>query len=106
LKALVGGLGLLVVLGTALVIGVVIKRMYAGPALASNVADVAPPVPGYLAAAPPVSGAVTLPAGSKITGLAASGDDFAVSVSGPAGDRLWIVNARTGAYYVMMSTYK
>jgi hypothetical protein len=53
-----------------------------------------------------VSGAVTLPAGSKITGLAASGDDFAVSVSGPAGDRLWIVNARTGAYYVMMSTYK
>jgi hypothetical protein len=102
LKALVAGLGLLVVLGTALVIGVVIKRMYAAPAPASNI-SAAVPVPG--AALPPAD-AITLPAGSRITGLAAAGEAFAVTVSGPSGDQLWIVNPQTGARYVTMSTPK
>jgi hypothetical protein len=97
LKALVAGLGVLVVLGTATVIGVVIKRIYADPAPAST-GSAAAPVPG--------GGVVQLPAGAKITGLAAAGGDFAVAVSGPAGDQVWIVNPATGVRYVALSAAK
>lgn len=105
LKALVAGLGLLVVLGTALVIGVIIKRLYASPA------------PPSIAGAPPadtqgvipvtaVSPPLTLPAGSKITGIAAAGGVFAVTVSGPAGDQVWEMNPHTGARFLALSAPK
>ena len=45
LKALVGVMGVLIVLGTALVIGVVIHRLYARNGVASNVAVATVPVP-------------------------------------------------------------
>ncbi len=88
LKALVVGMGLLIVLGTALVIGVVIHRLYAR----NSAPSMAP-----AAAAPRPSGVLNLPAGSRITGVAASGGDFAVSVSGPAGDQLWLLDPQSGA---------
>jgi hypothetical protein len=93
---LVAGLGLLVVLGTALVIGVVIKRMYAGPAAASTVADT--PVPGAVAA--------LLPGGSHIAGLAGAGGAFAVWVSGADGDKVFLIDPRTGRLSLALSAAK
>lgn len=105
LKALVAGLGILVVLGTALVIGIIIRRIYANPAPPSNIAAVAP-APDTGGGMPPASDPVKLPEGSKITGIAAAGGVFAVVVSGPAGDQVWIVNPQTGARFVTMSGAK
>ena len=63
LKLLVGGLGVLVILGTALVIGVVIHRLYAKPAaLAPGIIPGVVPgavpsvIPGAPAALPPAVG--------------------------------------------------
>jgi len=102
LKALVAGLGILVVLGTAVVIGVIIKRLYASPAPPSIAgappADVALPDAGAAFNAP-----VLLPAGSRIAGIAAAGGDFAVTVTGPAGDQVWVLNPQTGAHVVALS---
>ncbi len=97
LKALVGILGVLIVLGTALVIGVVIQRIYARPA-----------APSMSAAAwtPPPADPLVLPAGSRVSGIAAAGDDLAVWVSGPAGDQIWLVDPRTGARFVTMTAPK
>ncbi len=93
LKALVAGLGLLVVLGTALVIGVVIKRIYASPATPSMTAAPA----GVVSA---------LPAGSRIMGLAGAGGEFAVWVSGAGGDAVYVIDPATGAMHVAVSAAK
>ncbi len=100
LKALVGILGVLVILGTALVIGVVIHRLYgkaeaAAPAMAPGMA---PATPTILPPAPNM-----LPAGEHITGIAGAGGDVAVWVSGPAGDRILLLDPATGKLSVAMS---
>jgi len=93
LKALVGILGVLIVLGTALVIGVVIQRIYAKPEAASMSA----PVPGGQA------GPWVLQAGSHVSGIAAAGGELAVWVSGPAGDQIWLLDPRTGGRTVAIT---
>jgi hypothetical protein len=95
LKALVGILGVLIVLGTALVIGVVIQRIYAKPEAASI--SLAPGLP---------TGALVLPAGSRVSGIAATGEELAVWVTGPDGDQIWLVDPRTGARFVAMTAAK
>ncbi len=97
LKALVGILGVLIVLGTALVIGVVIQRIYAKPAAASI--SEAPWTP-------PKTDPLMLPPGSRISGIASAGGDLAVWVTGPAADQIWLVDPRTGARFVTMTASK
>jgi len=80
-----------------LVIGVVIQRIYAKPAVAS----MSEPVPGAPSGAP-----LTLPAGSHVSGIAAAGDELAVWVSGPGGDQIWLLDPRTGARFVAMTAPK
>ncbi len=63
------GLGVLIVLGTALVVGVVIHRIYARSPAASN---------GMAAAV------TALPPGTHILGIAAAGGDVAIWTSGDA----------------------
>ena len=96
LKALVAFLGVLVVLGTAVVVGVVIKRLYAPATPASNFyppASLAPPG----AMAPPAVTA-TLPPGSRIQGVSAAGGVFAVWVTNPAGgEDIYLMDPATGA---------
>ncbi len=75
-------LGALIVLGTAVVIGVVIKRIYDRPATAS-MAVVVP--------------AGALPAGDHIAGVAGAGGVFAVWVTGSGGDRVYLLDPQTGA---------
>lgn len=89
LKALVGGMGVLIVLGTAVVIAVIVHRIYATPA--------APSMTASAAAAPPLAlPAFRLPAGARIAGIANAGDAVAVWVTSPAGDELLLLNPATG----------
>ncbi len=91
---LVGGLGVLVVLGTALVIGVVIHRLYAKPSAPSM------PVPAV-----PAFPALTnrLPAGDTIKAIAGAGAGLAIWVSGPEGDQILLLNPATGQLTIAVS---
>jgi len=96
LKALVGFLGVLIVIGTAVVIGVVIKRIYATSQAAPSISTgVVPGVP-----------ATVLAPSEHIAGIAGAGAEFAVWVSGPAGDRLLLLNPQTGAFSTVLSAPK
>jgi hypothetical protein len=92
LKALVGILGVLIVLGTALVIGVVIQRIYARPAAASMSAE---PVGVAPAGAAPAGG-------ERIAGIAGAGGYVAVWETGPDGDRILTIDPATGAVKTVM----
>jgi hypothetical protein len=94
LKALVGILGALVVLGTALVIGVVIHRMYDKPAAAAPGI-----IPGVSDAAPNVLGQ-----GEHIAAVAGAGGAFAIWVTGPAGDRVLLLDPATGRLAVAVAS--
>jgi len=98
LKALVAFLGILVVLGTAVVAGVIIRRLYAPAAPASNVAAATlPPQPGT---APPTT-TTTLPTGSRILGLAAAGGSLAIWVTSPAGSQdIYLLDPATNALHL------
>jgi hypothetical protein len=86
LKALVGILGVLIVLGTALVIGVVIQRIYAKPA------------------APSMS---TAPVGAeRIMGMAGAGGYVAVWESGPDGDKVVTIDPASGAVKTVLQVPK
>ena len=99
LKVLVGGMGVLIVLGTAVVIGTVIHRIYARKPAASMV--VAPlTVPGAPAGAMAVG---ALAPGEHIAGIAGAGGDVAVWVNGPDGDRLLLVDPASGQVSVALS---
>jgi Family of unknown function (DUF6476) len=99
LKALVGILGVLIVVGTAVVIGTVIHRLYArndAPSMAQPLATPAAPAPAGLAS-------TVLPPGEHIAGIAAAGGRIAVWVSGPQGDRLLLVDPLSGQSRVVLS---
>ena len=98
LKALVGGMGVLIVLGTAVVIGTVIHRLYARKPEASMV--VAPMVP--VGSVPPGTAGAGLAPGEHIAGIAAAGGDVAVWVNGPGGDRLLLVDPASGQVSVAL----
>jgi|ERR1700679_2650864 hypothetical protein len=99
LKALVGILGVLIVIGTAVVVGTVIHRLYArndAPSMAPLAAPAAPvlssgPMPTILAP------------GEHIAGIAAAGGRIAVWVSGPQGDRLLLIDPASGRSSVVLS---
>lgn len=95
LKALVGILGVLIILGTALVVGVVIHRIYARNSAPSMV-QAQVPVPAAVAAA-------ALEPGEHVAGIAGAGADVAVWVSGPAGDRVLMIDPATGRVSVALS---
>ena len=88
-------MGVLIVLGTALVIGVVIHRIYARNPAPSNVSAAVVPVPAVMAG-------MHLAPREKISGIAGAGGDVAVWVSGPAGDRLLIVDPQSGQGRVVL----
>jgi hypothetical protein len=97
LKAAVGGMGVLIIIGTAVVIGTIIHRLYArnsapppsaAAPLSAPMAPVAPMVPAGMAA--------SLAPGEHIAGIAGAGAYVAVWVSGPSGDRLLLLNPASG----------
>ena len=100
LKALVGILGVLIVVGTAVVIGTVIHRLYArndAPSMASPLA--APAAPALPAGLTPT----VLGPSEHIAGIAAAGGRIAAWVSGPQGDRLLLIDPASGRSSVVLS---
>ena len=92
LKALVIGMGVLIIIGTALVIGVIIHRLYA--------ASTAPkPEPSPIAARPttPFHTSIPAPNGGTIKSVIALGHHLAVRVSTPQGGEIILINPRNGA---------
>ena len=96
LKALVGILGVLIVLGTALVVGTVIHRLYANHA------------PPSIQATPLAGGPVAaqLLPGEKIQGIAGAGGEFALWVNGPQGGRVLLLNPANGQISVALQTLR
>ncbi len=92
LKTLVGVMAALIVLGTAVVIGTVIHRLYASPA-----------APSIITPAPASVQPLRLGAGEHIASITTAGSSIAVWVNGPAGDRLLILNPATGTGVVALS---
>ncbi len=93
LKAAVGIMSVLIVVGTTVVVGTIIHRLYAR--------ESAPPPtlqPLALPAVPvaPQGVAAQLQPGEHIAGIAAAGADVAVWVSGPNGGRLLLLNPASG----------
>ena len=79
LKAATIGMGLLIVLGTTVLIATIVKR------------SAAPGVPVDLAAV------LDEPAGTRIVGIAPVGDWLAVQLQGGGADRVVLVNPHTAA---------
>ncbi len=106
LKALVGGMGVLIIIGTTVVIGTIIHRLYArfsAPSTAPAAAAV--PAPGSVPPAlPPAAVAAQIAPGEHISGIAPAGADLAIWVSGPKGDRLLLLNPATGQTRTVLAT--
>lgn len=97
LKALVGIMAVLIVIGTTVVIGTVIHRLYARFATPSTPASTEKmPVTGGAPSTLPLGAVARLAPGEHISGIASAGGKLAVWVSGPAGDRLLLLNPVTG----------
>jgi len=79
LKFLVVTMGVLIVAGTVTLVVLLVQRAGGG---------------GSEAALPPMS--LNLPAGSRIMGVAGAKDHFAVHVQRPDGDRILLLDARSG----------
>jgi hypothetical protein len=79
LKALVVGMGVLIVVGTVALVVLLVQRAGGGRG-----AETMPRM------------ALDLPAGSQIVSLAGAGDRFAVLVRRPDGERILFLNPRTG----------
>jgi hypothetical protein len=77
LKILVVAMGVLIVAGTVTLVVLLVQRAGGRPA-----------------AAPAGTIGLELPEGSRITGVAGAGDRFAVTVEGPGGSRLLLLDAR------------
>lgn len=106
LKALVGGMAVLIIIGTTVVVGTVIHRLYARfnqpPTPPYNLE--APPAP--LAATQPVTSSATvkLASGEHIAAISGVGNDVAVLVTSSQGDKLLILNPASGAVHTALST--
>ena len=95
---MVGILGVLIVIGTAVVIGTVIHRLYA-----RNDAPSMAPLPAPAAAVSAGLSPARLAPGEHIAGIAAAGGRIAVWVSGPQGDRLLLIDPLNGRSSVVLS---
>jgi hypothetical protein len=96
LKALVAGMGVLIVIGVTVVAGTIIHRLYASfsapPMVAAPLAAAISPVTAGEASLHPGE----LANGEHISGLAAAGPYVAIWVSGPEGDRILLLNPLSG----------
>lgn len=97
-------MGVLIVVGTTVVVGTIIHRLYARvsappPMAASPLAAPMAPV-GAPVAVSAALGAPSLAPGEHIAGIAGAGPDVAVWVSGPAGERLLLLDPVSGQVHV------
>ncbi|MEO9190014.1 MAG: hypothetical protein ABI224_08415 [Acetobacteraceae bacterium] len=86
LKAATIVMGVLIVVGTAVLIAVIVKRASAP----------APAAGGFVPAAASFAAVLHEPAGTHITGLAAIDDALALSLQGGGSDRVVLIDPRSG----------
>ena len=99
-------MGVLIIVGTTVVFGTIIHRLYvkfAAPSTPLPLASVPPPI-GAVPATLPASALAQLAPGEHISGIAAAGSDLAVWVSGPNGDRLLLLNPVTGQVRAVLAS--
>ncbi len=85
-------MGVLIVIGTAVVVGTIIHRLYD-----RNSAPPSMPAAALGTQVAPIAAtAATLQPGEHIAGIAAAGADVAVWVNSPAGARLLLLDPATG----------
>ncbi len=104
-------MGVLIIIGSTVVVGTIIHRLYArfsAPSTAPAAAAV--PAPGSVPATLPPSAlpsaamAAQLAPGEHISGIASAGAELAVWISGPKGDRLLLLNPVTGQARAVLSS--
>ena len=88
-------MGVMILLGTAVVIGVVVSRAIHRPPAAGLLAAAAPPPADGMAPAPPIL--LDQPAGTRIASVTRQSDRLlAITLSGGGSDRLLIWDIATG----------
>lgn len=106
LKALVGIMAVLIIIGTTVVVGTLIRRFYAkttpAPTTtalinASNTADIESSLP--------TASTLTLPQGLQIEGITAIDHQLAIWVRGPVGDKIIILNPQTGQAHTLVTSH-
>lgn len=106
LKALVGGMAVLIIIGTTVVVGTVIHRLYArfnAPPTPPSGLVAAPSLP---ASAPPSLAftSTKLAPGEHIAAISGVGTEVAVLVTSPQGEKLLILNPASGVVQTVLST--
>ncbi len=101
-------MGVLIIIGTTVVVGTIIHRLYArfaAPSTAPAPAVAGVPAPGAIsAAAVPPEATAQLAPGEHISGIAPAGAELAVWVSGAKGDRLLLLDPVTGQARIVLSS--
>lgn len=117
LKAAVGIMGVLIVIGTTVVIGTIIHRLYARFSAPStpSVAAASVPAPGAVqgvvaqgaavpaGGGPAAGGMVALQPGERVAGIASAGADLAIWVRGPQGERVLLLDPATGQSHAVLA---
>lgn len=91
------GLGVLIVLGTALVIGVVVKRIVESTHTPVGAASTTPPRPSAVPGDAPFNTILPGGAGAKIAGVTAADGIVAVWLRDDKGGRIDFIDPRSGA---------
>ncbi|WBO57783.1 hypothetical protein GT370_10660 [Acidocella sp. MX-AZ03] len=121
LKAAVGIMGVLIVIGTTVVIGTIIHRLYARFSAPStpSVAAASVPAPGAVqgvvqgvvaqgaavpaGGGPAAGGMVALQPGERVAGIASAGAELAIWVRGPQGERVLLLDPATGQSHAVLA---
>ncbi len=94
-------MGVLIIIGTTVVVGTIIHRIYASFAAPSTPQPMAlAPLPGAV----PAGALAQLAPGEHIAGIASAGAELAVWLNGPNGDRLLLLNPATGQARTLLAT--
>lgn len=101
LKALVGIMAVLIIVGTTVVVGTVASRLYSrfNPPPTPATSSEAPPPPQELAST------LKLPAGEHIVGIANAGSELAILTTSSQGEEVLMFNPTSGALRTVLSSH-
>ena len=106
LKVLVGIMAVLIIIGTTVVVGTLIHRFYAKTTpTPTTTALFNETSSADLDSVPPPQTALILPQGLQIEGMTAIDHNLAVWVHGPVGDKIIIINPKTGQTHTVVTSH-
>lgn len=104
-------MAVLIIVGTTVVVGTLIHRFYAKSAPApTTITTESPTMPNNTAeiqgdALPSAPSTLVLAPGLQIEGMTAVGHDLALWIRGPVGDKVLLLNPRTGQINTIVTTH-